>query len=75
MSYLTLDADEIERITGYRQPVKQLDELRRQGFYRARRAPTTGAVILERAHFEAVVSGRETAPPAPKLKPPKLRAA
>jgi hypothetical protein len=71
---LTLTAGELREITGYTQPSKQLLELHRQGFYRARRSPTSGAVILERAHHDAVASGRVTAPPAPKLHQPKLRA-
>ena len=33
---LTLAADELCALTGYSQPAKQLAELRRQGFYRAR---------------------------------------
>lgn len=72
---LILSADEIRELTGYAQPAKQLAELRRQGFYRARRN-VLGAVVLERGHYDAVVAGREVAPPtAPQLRPPRLRAA
>lgn len=56
MSTLTLDAEEIRRITGYTQATKQVEELHRQGFYRARRN-RLGAVVLERAHYDAVCAG------------------
>lgn len=72
---LTLTADEIRELTGYSQPAKQLAELRRQGFYRARRN-VLGGVVLERGHYDAVVAGRELAPAeTPQLRPPRLRAA
>lgn len=68
--------DEVRRISGgYVQAAKQLQELHRQGFWRARRARVTGEVILERAHYEAVCSGQERAPAqaarhaAPTLRP------
>lgn len=73
---LTLTDDELVAITGLRRPSAQLDELRRQGFHRARRSPATGRVILERAHYQAVASGvtAPTAVPAPQLRPaPALR--
>jgi hypothetical protein len=50
---LTLTDAEIREITDYVQPARQLAELRRQGFYRARMG-RHGGVILERAHYEAV---------------------
>lgn len=56
---LRLSPEEIYDLTGYRQPHRQVEELRRQGFFRARRAPVTGEVILERAHYEAVCAGLE----------------
>lgn len=60
-------------IGGYTQQSKQIEELRRQGFWRARRAPVTGEVILERAHYEAVCQGLDRAAPkgapSPKLRP------
>lgn len=55
---LMLSADEIREITGgYVQPSKQLAELHRMGYYRARRSALTGAVLLDRAHYEAVNGG------------------
>ena len=57
---LLLSAAEIKRVAGgYTQPTKQLEELLRQGFWRARRARVTGEVILERAHYEAVCVGQD----------------
>jgi hypothetical protein len=73
---LTLTPDELRELTGYRQPAAQLAELHRQGFYRARRN-VLGAVVLERAHYDAVAAGRqhqESEPQAPlQLRPPRLR--
>ena len=66
---LTLTPAELRELTGYRRPAEQLDELRRRGFYRARRSHT-GSVILERAHYIAVCGGL-CEPSAPKVKPPK----
>ncbi|MFX8289615.1 DUF4224 domain-containing protein, partial [Acinetobacter baumannii] len=43
-----LSYDEIAKITGYTQPCKQLEDLRAQGFVRARRN-RYGRIILERA--------------------------
>lgn len=68
---LTLDRAELLLLTDYMQPAKQLAELLRQGFYRAR-IGRAGAVILERAHFEAVCAGN-AAPAGPRVRPPKLR--
>ncbi len=63
MSDPLMSADEIRRVAGgYVQPSKQLAELKRQGFWRARRARLTGEVILERAHYEAVCSGQDARP-------------
>ena len=72
-----MTADDVRRISGgYTQTAKQLAELRRQGFWRARRARVTGEVILERAHYEAVCSGQERAPAqAPRHAAPSLRPA
>lgn len=75
MSDLVLSADELQQLTGYRVPSKQLCELHRQGFWRARRAPITGRVILERAHYEAVTHGGDVKKPEPQLRAPRLRAA
>lgn len=51
---LLLTPDELLALTGYKQPAAQLAELQRQGYWRARRAPITGRVILERAHCDAL---------------------
>lgn len=71
---LILSTEEVQALTGYSplRPGKQLAELRRQGFHRARRSPTTGAVILERAHVEAVCSARQQ--PEAGRDRPRLRA-
>lgn len=78
MSSIILLATEIEQITGYKRPLDQLAELHRQGFYRGRRSPTTGQIILERAHYDAVCAGVRPANeprvhvPQPKLRQPKI---
>lgn len=71
MSQATIDHEQIVRITGYRQPSKQLDALHRLGFWRARRCPVTGRVILERPHYEAVCTGGDRKPSQdqPRLRP------
>jgi hypothetical protein len=74
-----LSPDELQQLTGYRQPGKQLQELLRRGFYRARRSRVTGEVILERPHYDAVCAGATAEPcagqpPRPKVRPPLLRA-
>jgi len=78
MSDITLSAAELARITGYKQPAKQLAELHRLGFWRARRSRMTGEVILERAHYDAVAAGQDPSPSAaghrPQLRTPQLRA-
>jgi hypothetical protein len=75
---LLLTPDELVQLSGgYTQPARQLEELKRQGFWRARRAPTTGALILERSHYDAVCAGadlqagtgRRRAGPEPELCP------
>lgn len=70
MSTITLTTEEIEALTQYKAPTAQLNELRRQGFYRARMGRR--GVVLERGHYEAVVSGRDA---APLKKAPALRLA
>ncbi|WP_119154186.1 DUF4224 domain-containing protein [Caldimonas tepidiphila] len=77
MNTPTLTPAELHAVTGYRRADRQLAELHRQGFYRARRSPVTGAVILEREHYAAVCSGaaRPATTPAPKLRTPQLRTA
>lgn len=73
MPGLVLTADELFELTGYKRPGDQVAELLRQGFTRARRSPTTGDAILERAHYEAVCAGRRAAQERPRVRPPKLR--
>lgn len=73
---LILTADELLALTGYSQSHKQLEELRRQGYHRARRSPVTGRVILERAHYEAVAAGAAGDQQRPRVKmPPRMRVA
>lgn len=72
MQTIVLSGPEIEQITGYKRPASQLEELHRQGFYRARRSPTTGNMILEREHYTAVCSGSKE-PIGPKVHVPQLR--
>lgn len=73
---MLLTPDQIQALTGCRQPSRQLAELHRQGFWRARRAPITGRVILECAHYDAVCAGADREQPAPRLRDaPALRAA
>lgn len=69
---IVLAKHEINAITRYSQPSKQLAELHRQGFHRARLG-RTGGVLLERAHYEAVCSGAGAVAQAPRVRPPKLR--
>lgn len=69
---LTLSADELFALTGYKRPADQLTELHRQGFYRARRAPVTGDIILERDHYLAVCAGPRQLP-GHRQRQPKLR--
>lgn len=73
---IVLAPDELHEITGYTQAAKQLAELQRQGFWRARRN-AMGAVVLERSHYEAVCRGEQLQPSqdGPRLRSPKLRTA
>ena len=71
----TIPTSDIEQITGYKRPYDQLLELHRQGFYRARRSPTTGHIILERVHYDAVCAGFRQQTNAPQVRVPQLRAA
>lgn len=75
---LLMTDEEVHTLTGYKRPAQQLDELKRQGYWRARRAPITGRVLLERAHYEAVCAGADLVPgaksrrradPEPQLSP------
>lgn len=73
MSSIVLTAEEIEAITQYKVPTMQLNELRRQGFYRARMGRK--GVVLERGHYDAIVGGRDAAPVAKKINLPALKLA
>jgi hypothetical protein len=53
---LILTAREIESLTGYAAPGKQLCALHAAGYVRARRG-RHGEVILEKAHYHAVCRG------------------
>jgi hypothetical protein len=57
---ITLTPDELQAITGYGQPCKQLAMLRARGFHRAYIA-RKGGVVLERTHYEAVTQGQANA--------------
>jgi hypothetical protein len=70
----TLEAQEVEAITGYKRPSDQLEELHRQGFYRARRSRTTGNIILEREHYTFVCIGSRPVN-VPRVRVPQLRSA
>jgi len=57
MTGLLLTLDEVKALAGeLEQPQRQLEELRRQGFWRVRLS-RAHRVILERAHYEAVCAG------------------
>lgn len=69
---LTLSQSEVQLLTGYKIPSKQLQELRLRGFSRAYQN-RSGKIIVERAHFEAVAAGAAPQGPEggdePKLRP------
>lgn len=74
MSDLLLSPAEIQALTHYKAPTLQLNELRQQGFWRARIG--RHGVILERSHYEAVSRGDTQAPTTTKaIKLPSLRLA
>jgi hypothetical protein len=52
----TLTESELEQLTGYSSPLKQLDVLHQRGFSRAYR-DRHGKIILSREHFKAVERG------------------
>lgn len=56
MSAVTLQPDELEKLTGYEQATKQLMVLHKRGFSRAYIG--RHGVVLERPHFEAVCRGQ-----------------
>lgn len=63
-----VSATVIEKMTGYQIVSKQLEELHRQGFWRAR-INRAGVVVLEQAHYQAVCAGTAVAP----VRTPRLR--
>jgi len=73
---LCLTHAELVQITGYKMASCQLAELKKQGFYRARRN-ALGAVVLERDHYTAVCAGHapQEVTGQPTLRPPRLRVA
>lgn len=57
MPSITLTAGELRLVTGGKKaPRRQLTELHRMGFWRARLG-VHGKVVLERAHYDAVCAG------------------
>lgn len=71
-SRITLSAEELEAITGYKRPADQLKVLHSRGFYRA--AILGGRLVLERPHYDAVCAGRQE-PARPRVKVPTVKAA
>lgn len=69
---ITLTEQEIEALTGYERPTKQLAILHSRGFVRAYIGRK--GVVLERAHYEAVSRG-EVHTPGKKANLGFLRAA
>jgi hypothetical protein len=55
---IVLSAQELQAVTGYKRPADQLKVLHRLGFYRARIGAVTRQVVLERAHYDAICSGK-----------------
>ncbi len=72
-SSLLLSEDDLEALTGYVQPSRQLKALHRLGYFRARVSPRTGRIVLERAHYHAVAEGRTEATGAPARPRPRVR--
>lgn len=56
MPSVTLQPEELQALTGYEQPCKQLNILHKRGFNRA--FIGRKGVVLERAHYEAVCRGQ-----------------
>jgi hypothetical protein len=73
LTALILSDAELRQLTGYAMAGRQLDELHRQGFWRARRSRVSGAVILERWHYQAVCAGGAVPDNTPKVRPPQVR--
>lgn len=70
---LVLSHDELVQLTGYKLATAQVNELRRQGFYRARMG--RHGVVLERGHYDAVVAGQTAEPIKKAINLPTLRLA
>lgn len=64
---IILTQGELFELTSYKMAARQLVELHRAGFQRARIGPA-GRVILERAHYQAVCAG-QIQREKPKLRP------
>jgi hypothetical protein len=60
MSEITLNAAEVQALTGYAVATKQLKVLHARGFVRAF-ISRKGEVVLERTHYEAVTKGEAPA--------------
>lgn len=70
---ITLSPAELADLTGgYTQPAKQMEVLKKRGFWRAFRSEYTGQVVLERAHYLAVSQGLDKKPEAgrPRVRVP-----
>jgi len=61
VSGITLSEAELVAITGYELATKQLNVLQARGFHRAF-IDRNGALVLERAHYEAVCQGHSEKP-------------
>lgn len=59
--YPRLSAKTLFRITGYKQPARQLKAMKDQGFFRAR-LDRFNQVVVESTHYEAVCAGQTRAP-------------
>ena len=70
---IVLSPGEIEALTQYKSPTMQLNELRRQGFYRARMGRR--GVVLERGHYDAIVAGQDATPTKKSINLPSLKLA
>lgn len=73
MSDITLSHAELVKLTGYKNATMQLEQLRKDGFYRARMG--RHGVVLERGHYDAVVAGQTSAPIKKSINLPTLKLA
>ena len=58
---IKLSYEEVCDLTGYEQACKQLEVLKKRGFFRAYIA-RKGGVVLERTHYESVTRGQDDKP-------------